>query len=96
MFTRLIGKVPRPGKGHPYFSTGRLAQCLGGRRYCSPSDMKFRIYPRRFPFAMLNVMNYGRKFLKVLEEEDTDYSNCVLIDSNGLIDPYLEDNEEGS
>ena len=51
--------------------------------------MRFRVYPRLFPFAMLNIMNYGKSFLKVQELEDTDTHNCVQIKSNGLIDPYL-------
>ena len=38
---------------------------------------------------MLNIMDYGKRFLKVTEFEDTYFHNCVRVESNGLIDPYL-------
>lgn len=57
--------------------------------------MDFRIYPRRFPFAMINIMNHGRKVLKVVEEEDLYFYNCVHIERNGSINPYLSSIEAG-
>lgn len=84
------------GKFHSYLSKGLLAQRLRGRRYCSISKMNFRIYPHRFPFAMVNIMDRGRKFLKVTEEEDPYFHNRVQIESNGLIDPYVFDPDTGS
>ena len=58
--------------------------------------MKFRVYPRLFPFAMLNIMNYEKRFLKVQEFEDLYTHNCVQIEGNDLIDLYLTDPAEGS
>ena len=40
---------------------------------------------------MLNIMNYGQRFLKEKESEDVYTHNCVQIESDGLIDPYLTD-----
>ena len=44
---------------------------------------------------MLNVMNLGKRFLKVQDSEDMYKHNLVKIESNGLIDPYLNDPDEG-
>ena len=57
--------------------------------------MRFRVYPRLFPFAMLNIMNYGKRFLKVGEFEDLTTHNLVQIESDGSIDPYLPEPTEG-
>ena len=45
---------------------------------------------------MLNIMNYGKRFLKVVEFEDLTIHNLVQIESDGLIDPYLPEPKEGS
>ena len=50
--------------------------------------MRFRIYPHLFPIAMLNIMQYGKKFLKAVDPEYSSMHNGVLIESNGTIDPY--------
>ena len=52
--------------------------------------MRFRIYPRAFPFAMLNIMHLGKKFLRVTDAEELAKVNRVKIESDGLIDPYRE------
>lgn len=58
--------------------------------------MKFETYPRAFPFAMLNIMNHGKRFLKAEEEDDDNSHNCVRIESNGLVDPDVPSQGEGS
>ena len=65
------------------------------KRYYSANEMRFRVYPRLFPFAMLNIMNYGKRFLKIGEFEDLTTHNLVEVESNGLIDPYLPEPREG-
>ena len=45
---------------------------------------------------MLNIMNYGKRFLKIAESEDLYPHNSVQIESNGLIDPYLAVREGSS
>lgn len=79
-----------------YLSKGILAPRVGVRHYHSPNDMRFRTYPRSFPVAMLNIMNYGENFLKIQEFEDCYTHNCVQIESDGLIDPYFAEPGEGS
>lgn len=51
--------------------------------------MRFRMYPRSFPFAMLSIMRYGKNVLRT-QDEDEFNPNDVQIESDGLIDPYLE------
>ena len=76
-----------PKKVQLCLSKRLLAPSLRNRRYYSANEMRFRVYPRLFPFAMLNIMHYGKRFLKVEEFEDLFTHNCVQIESNGLIDP---------
>ena len=45
---------------------------------------------------MLNIMNYGKRFLKIEESEDLTLHNLVQIESDGLIDPYLLEPGGGS
>ena len=85
-----------PGKVQPCLSKPLLAPSLRNRRQYFANEMRFRVYPRLFPFAMLNIMNYGKSFLKVQKLEDTYTHNCVQIESDGLIDPYLTGPAEGS
>ena len=55
------------------------------------------MYPRLFPFAMLNIMQHGKKFLKAMDLTLGDSShNGVRIESNGMIDPYLPWSRLGS
>ncbi len=88
-FTDIMRTMFRRGIFQPIFSRRLSAPCPGNRRSYSPHEMRFRMYPRSFPFAMLNIMDYGKRFLKVTEFEDTYFHNCVQVESNGLIDPYL-------
>lgn len=39
---------------------------------------------------MLSIMNRGKRFLKVQEDEDILKFNDVRIGSDGLIDPFLD------
>lgn len=43
--------------------------------------MKFRIYPRRFPLPMVNIMIYNNTFSKVHEKEAVYFHNCVEIEA---------------
>lgn len=45
---------------------------------------------------MLNIMNYGKRFLKVEESEDLTTHNLVQVESDGMIDPYLLEEGVGS
>ena len=72
-----------------YLSKGFLAPYVRVRHYHSPEEMRFRIYPRSFPVAMLNIMNYGQRILKERDFEDCLTHNVARIESDGLIDPYL-------
>ena len=45
---------------------------------------------------MLNIMNYGKRFLKVGEFEDLTDHNLVQIESDGSIDPFLPEPRDGS
>ena len=85
-----------PVKVQPYLSKRPLAPSLSITRRYSADEMRFRIYPHRFPLAMLNIMNYGKRFLKVEEFEDLTTHNLVRIESDGLIDPYLLEPGGGS
>ena len=78
-----------PGKAHLCLSKRILASRLSKRRYYSANDMRLRIYPRLFPFAMLNIMQHGKKFLKARDLTYGSMHNSVIIESNGMIDPYL-------
>lgn len=51
------------------------------KRYYSISEMKFRIYPRRFPLPMVNIMIYNNTFSKVHEKEAVYFHNCVEIEA---------------
>ena len=81
--------------------SGIVRPCLSSalyrknRRYYSADETRFRIYPRSFPFDMLNVMNHGKRVLKVEESEDISPHNIVRIEDSGLIDPYIEFAEAG-
>ena len=77
-----------PGKAHSCHSNRLLRSSLGKRRHYSASDMRFRIYPRLFPFAMLNIMKFGKRFLKVQDPTYHGTHNTVIIESDGMIDPY--------
>ena len=78
-----------PGKAHLCLSKRLLGLRLSKRRYHSAGDMRFRIYPRLFPFAMLNIMQHGKKFLKAKDLTYDSMHNSALIEDNGMIDPYL-------
>ena len=78
-----------PGKAHLCLSKRLLGSRLSKRRYYSTSDMRSRTYPRFFPFAMLNIMQHGKKFLKATDLISDSRLNSVLIESNGMIDPNL-------
>ena len=82
-------------KVQPIFPRRLLAPSPWKKRHYSADEMRFRIYPRLFPFAMLNIMNYGKRFLKVVEFEDLTTQNLVQIESDGLIDPYFNEPAHG-
>ena len=50
--------------------------------------MRFRFYPRVFRFALLNIMNTGKGFLKATDGTYLGTHNSVVIESDGMIDPY--------
>ena len=78
-----------PGKAHSCLSKRLLDSRLSKRRHYSTSDMRFRIYSRLFPFAILNIMQHRKKFLKARDLTYDSMQNSVIIESNGMIDPYL-------
>ena len=86
----------RQGKARFWLSKRLLSSHLGKRRLYSASDNRFQIYPRLFPFAMLNIMQHGKKFLKINDPTCDGSLNSVLIESNGMIDPYLPFSGVGS
>ena len=92
----MICKMFLPGNFQSCVAKRLLAPCPTIRRFYSANEMRSRVYPHLFPFAMLNIMNHGKRFLKVEETEDLFVHNCVRIESNGLIDPYVTNPEEGS
>lgn len=57
--------------------------------------MRIRIYPRSSPFDMLDIMNHGKRFLKVEESEDISPHNVIRIEDSGLVDTYVEFAERG-
>ena len=80
-------------KAHLYLSAQLLRPHPSNRRLYSN---RFQIYPRLFPFAMLNIMQHGKKFLKINDPTCDGSLNSVLIESNGMIDPYLPFSGVGS
>ena len=94
--THVDWKMFWQGKTHLCLSKRLPGSCLGKRRYYSASDMKFRLYPRLFPFAMINIMQHGKKFLKATDDIWGSRHNRVLIGTNGMIDPYFPRSSMGS
>ena len=92
LLTGIMKKICQPGAIRSCLS---LATCRRNRRFYSANEMRFRIYPRSFPFAMLNIMHFGKKFLKETDSEEWCTVNRVKIESNGLIDPYRDPWENG-
>ncbi len=80
----------------PIAEKKELAREGDGSRYCSPEDMRFRIYPRSFHFADVQYNEPRGSFLEVGEFEDLFTHHCVQVEDNSLIDPYLTDLGEGS
>lgn len=85
-----------PAKLQPVLSQRIAGRRLRENRSFSANEMRFQVYPRFFPFAMLTIMNYGKRFLKVAEFEDLTTHNLVQIESDSLIDPCLPESKEDS
>ena len=89
-------KMFRPRKIQLCLSKQLLDPVLRRGRGYSVIETNGRTNARNFPFAMLNIMNHGKRLLISEEEYDEHSWNCVRIEDNGLINPDVPKSGEGS